>query len=112
MKFGRRPIRICRPLEHRAVDDSSTSTVAAGGDGYSVSTLETIEMTHAWDVTGGHPERQGEDVRRGPVELIIHGYSDYKPPASSQAFNASSSANLVLPSRSIASCSRVWIPSK
>ena len=40
-------------------------------------------------LTGGHPERQVEHVRRGPVKLIIHGHSDYKPPASVQAFNAS-----------------------
>ena len=36
---------ICRPLEHRAVDDASTPLVAAGDDGYPVSALETIEMT-------------------------------------------------------------------
>ena len=65
---------ICRPLEHRAVYDASTSPVAAGGDGYPVSTIETIEMTHAWDVNGRSPRaaRGRCQARAGWMKVLGH----------------------------------------
>ena len=64
-----------------------------------------------------HPEGYTA-AYRGPTAVpgctdicfVIPAY--YRPPASVQAFNASSSASLVLRSRSMASCSRVRMPSK